>query len=221
MKISKRVLRASFHVGLISWGLLLIITIIPPIVRQLKVLISLAGVGEPLRDLSLALGLIGLVSFIVFFLGKLKEENTNRKVALSTKGDEFISAAEEILRETPHNGKLFVARLENYRHWSSVLAFLVVSLGTVSVASALVAAAFTDVLKDSVWLKIATLTSALSATLLTSLNLQNRASSVWSAYRHLESAILLYGDEQDLSKLISAYKESEDKVGFVQFKSNQ
>jgi hypothetical protein len=112
------------------------------------------------------------------------------------------------------------ARLKGYRFWSAVLVILVVLLGVVSVVSALIAATFTDELKGGSWLKVLTFISAVSVSLLNAFNLQGKASDVWSAFRHLEYAVLEYSEGgMDKKQLLSAYKEAENMVKFVGFKA--
>ncbi|MDJ0901179.1 MAG: hypothetical protein QNJ55_20460 [Xenococcus sp. MO_188.B8] len=118
-------------------------------------------------------------------------------------------------------------RLKGYRFWSTTLMCIFVFLGVVSVISALIAATYTDALSQSIWLKVFILVSAVSSALITAFNLQGKSSDVWRAFRHLEQAILEYDlsphpdhYKPDIDKLLLAYKEAENMVGFFKF-SNQ
>ncbi|XGV99433.1 MAG: hypothetical protein ACAF41_10910 [Leptolyngbya sp. BL-A-14] len=113
-------------------------------------------------------------------------------------------------------------RVKRYGIWAGILQALFIVLAIASVVTSLVAATFTDELKNGVWLKALTFTAALLTALLNSFNVQGKASDVWRAFRHLEQAILEYseGKTPDIDKLLSAHKEAENMVGFVSFKDS-
>ena len=95
-----------------------------------------------------------------------------------------------------------------------------ISLGILSVICALAAATYTKELQDRELLKVTILVAACCSALITAFNLQGKSSDIWHAFRHLEQAILEheYNPSMDAESLLRAYKESEDMVGFFEFK---
>jgi hypothetical protein len=205
-----------FRIGIAAWLLLIGIVVVPIVLHQLSFVIDSINVWNlPLRHLAAFLGIGGVACFVFSWL----------KVEVSG-----TSSSDSQLPETPEIDKDFGKkihprireRLKGYRFWSGFLMSLFVLLGMVSVISALIAATYTDALKQGIWLKFLILTSAVSSALITAFNLQGKSSDVWRAFRHLEQAILEYElNSSDVNKLLAAYKEAENMVGFFEFKDEK
>jgi hypothetical protein len=81
----------------------------------------------------------------------------------------------------------------------------------------------TEELRKSNLLKLTVLVAACSSALITAFDLQGKSADIWHAFRHLEQAILEheYNASIDTESLLRAYKESEDIVGFFEFKESK
>lgn len=188
---------------------------IPIVLHELSLIIDYLNVWNlPLRSITIVLGAFGLVCFMCSLL-KVESDQTSSHVLESPKlNDDFGKDIHRRIRK----------RLKGYRFWSTTLMCIFVFLGVVSVISALIAATYTDALSQSIWLKVFILVSAVSSALITAFNLQGKSSDVWRAFRHLEQAILEYDlsshpdhYKPDIDKLLLAYKEAENMVGFFKF----
>lgn len=209
--------RTLVKIGIAAWLLLAGIVIVPIALHQLNFIINYTNVWHlPLRQIAAFLGGGGVACFILSLLREETEgTSSNNSHYLKTVGldNDFTKNIHPRIR----------ARLKGYRFWSGALISLFILLGMVSVISALIAATYTDALKQGIWLKVCILISAISSALMTAFNLQGKSSDVWRAFRHLEQAIIEYEiiPSPDLEKLFLAYKEAENMIGFFEFKGEK
>jgi hypothetical protein len=165
----------------------------------------------PLYGLTCILGGIGLVCFVLAMILIGCRKLDSRQLEAGDSIDMSMSKAiHPRIRE----------RLRGYRFWSAALMGLFVTLGILSVICALAAATYTQELQDHKLLKVTILVAACCSALITAFNLQGKSGDIWRAFRHLEQAILEYeyNASRDAESLLRAYKESEDMVGFFEFK---
>lgn len=165
----------------------------------------------PLYGLTCVIGSIGLVSFMLalFVLG-FRKSYSRILEARDSVDARMINPVHPRIRE----------RLRGYRFWSAALMGIFVTLGILSVICALAAATYTTELQNHKLLKITILVAACCSALITAFNLQGKSGDIWRAFRHSEQAILEheYNPSMDAESLLRAYKESEDMVGFFEFK---
>ncbi len=168
----------------------------------------------PLYGLTCILGGIGLLCFVMSLVAISCRMLDSRQ--LKTRDSIDIRMTNTIhprIRE----------RLRGYRFWSAALMSIFVALGILSVICSLAAATYTEELRKSNLLKLTVLVAACSSALITAFDLQGKSADIWHAFRHLEQAILEheYNASIDAESLLRAYKESEDIVGFFEFKESK
>ena len=198
--------------GCSAWLLLGSVAVLPFVIDMLWKVVQKLNVWRlPLYGLTCVLGSIGLVSFILALvvLGFRKTDSRLLETRDSVDAS-MIMAIHPRIRE----------RLRGYRFWSAALMGIFITLGILSVICALAAATYTKELQDRELLKVTILVAACCSALITAFNLQGKSSDIWHAFRHLEQAILEheYNPSMDAESLLRAYKESEDMVGFFEFK---
>jgi len=200
------------RVGCSAWIILGSVAVLPFAITVLWEIVQKLNVWQlPLYGLTCVLGGIGLVSFILAsVLVVCRKIDSSSLETGSSVDTSLIKAIHPRIRE----------RLRGYRFWSSALMGIFISLGILSVICALAAATYTKELQDRELLKATILVAACCSALITAFNLQGKSGDIWRAFRHLEQAILEheYNASMDADSLLRAYKESEDIVGFFEFK---
>lgn len=204
--------RFFFRVGCSAWIILGSVAVLPFAIDVLWNIVQKVNVWQlPLYSLTCVLGGIGLLSFILasVLVGFCKIDHRSLETGYSVDAS-MIKTIHPRIRE----------RLRGYRFWSAALMGIFISLGILSVICALAAATYTQELQDRKLLKVTILVAACCSALITAFNLQGKSGDIWRAFRHLEQAILEheYNDSMDAESLLRAYKESEDMVGFFEFK---
>lgn len=205
--------RFFIRAGCSAWFILGSVAVLPFTINVLWNIVQKLNVWQlPLYGLTcIILGSIGLLCFVLSLaIISCRKLGSGQLEARSPNDMSVTNTIHPRIRE----------RLRGYRFWSATLMGTFVTLGMLSVVCSLAAATYTDELKERDLLKLTILVAACCSALITAFNLQGKSADIWHAFRHLEQAILEheYNASIDAESLLRAYKESEDMVGFFEFK---
>ena len=204
--------RFFIRAGCSAWLILGSVAVLPFIINVLWNIVQKLNVWQlPLYSLTCILGSIGLICFVLSLAIISCRKLGSRQLEDRGPNDmNMTNAIHPRIRE----------RLRGYRFWSATLMGIFVTLGMLSVVCSLAAATYTDELIKVNLLKLTILVAACCSALITAFNIQGKSADIWHAFRHLEQAILEheYNASIDAESLLRAYKESEDMVGFFEFK---
>lgn len=204
--------RFFIRAGCSAWLILGSVAVLPFTINVLWNIVQKLNVWQlPLYGLTCILGRIGLICFVLSLVVISCRRLDSRQLEARDSIDmSMINTIHPRIRE----------RLRGYRFWSAALMGIFVTLGMLSVICSLAAATYTDALENLKLLKVTILVAACCSALITAFNLQGKSADIWHAFRQLEQAILEheYNVSIDAESLLRAYKESEDIVGFFEFK---
>ncbi len=204
--------RFFVRAGCSAWFILGSVAVLPFVINVYWNIVQELNVWKlPLYGLTCILGSIGLICFVLASITiRVQSQGSRQLEAGSLLDASMTKAIHPRIRE----------RLRGYRFWSAALMSIFVILGMLSVICALAAVTYADQLQKSGWLKVIILVAACSSGLIAAFNLQGKSADIWRAFRNLEQAILEYeyNGSMDSEGLLRAYKESEDIVGFFEFK---